>query len=1204
MRRRTRWFCIGTGTLVALGATVTARSIGAQDLSTTKTLYTVADSHLDSDWLWTVKTTIDQYLPPTMRDNFARFEKYPNYVFNFEGAIRYMWMKEYYPADYAKLKTYVASGRWSIAAMSIDAADVNIPSPESLIRHALYASRFYQAEFGKTAGHDIFLPDCFGFGHALPTVATHCGILGFSTNKLSWGGVTIPFDIGTWKGPDGSSIVAALRPDKYDSDFTGLTDGSYDSAAQIQDLGSKYGVWAAYRYYGPMSDRGGAPKEASVAAVESAISSSPSGIKVLSAKSDQLYHDLTAAQKAALPTYNGELVMTTHGTGCYTSHAEVKWGNEQDEVYADAAERAAVIASWLGGATYPTGVLNDAWIRFLWHHHHDDFTGTSIQEVYPTTFNDQMLSRNQFAGVLSHAVGAAARALDTRAYGVPVVVYNPLALGREDVVEAHLAYPDGAPTSVRVFDPEGTEVASQVLSASGNKLDLAFLAKFDALGFGVYDVRTDSTASSIANDLTVNATGLENAKYRIKIDANGDISSIFDKAVVRELLKAPIQLQMLTNTAGSWPAWEVSYGAVGGTPRSGSAGTPSVKIVERGPARAGLEVTRTREDSTITQTLRLASSGASDRLEIESVIDWKSLKTLLKASFPLTVQNPKAVYDLGVGTISRGNNTSRLYEVPAQRWADLAAEDGSYGVSVLSAGKYGWDKPSNDSLRLTLIHTPDPTGSSYGWQGNNEIGKHRIRYGVYGHAGQWSAASTVSQAARMEHALLAFQTTRHLGTAGKRIAFGASSNPAVAIRALKKAEQTAEVIVRLQETSGSPKTGVHIKLGAPITAARQVNGIEDEVGKATVDAGELVVDMAAYEPRTFALTVAAPSAPLSLPVSQPVTLAFDSDVVSAESAKTDGKMDDAGNTIPAELFPASVTSGDITFSLGSGANGAKNALRCKGQKIALPQGDFNRLYLLMTAEGASRTISLGLDQKTQDVLVQDWRMPIGDLGQTPGGNEHPEGIERTEVAWVSTHLHSPTSAKATETYNFAYVFKYGFVLPAGTKELILPNTTDSSHAVILAAAVAKTDDDEVRPAATEYPIIATLDRIPAIAGPTPDEGGDAGVVQPDGGAAGSAGSAGNTGAGGNAAAAEAGLFGAGGSSGASGSGVGASGSAGQAGATTAAGGAIGAGDSPSEQASSCACSAAGRSGGGAANLAAAAVALAAMFGRRPRRRPR
>lgn len=38
--------------------------------------------------------------------------------------------------------------------------------------------------------------------------------------------------------------------------------------------------------------------------------------------------------------------------------------------------------------------------------------------------------------------------------------------------------------------------------------------------------------------------------------------------------------------------------------------------------------------------------------------------------------------------------------------ADITAPDGNYGVSVLNDSKYGWDKPDDNTLRLTLFHTP------------------------------------------------------------------------------------------------------------------------------------------------------------------------------------------------------------------------------------------------------------------------------------------------------------------------------------------------------------------------------------------------------------------------------------------------------------------------------------------------------------------
>ncbi len=82
------------------------------DLSKQPTLYVVGYAHLDTEWRWEYPQVIQEYLSKTMRNNFYLFEKYPHYIFNFTGSNRYEMMKEYYPADFARLKRYVAAGRW------------------------------------------------------------------------------------------------------------------------------------------------------------------------------------------------------------------------------------------------------------------------------------------------------------------------------------------------------------------------------------------------------------------------------------------------------------------------------------------------------------------------------------------------------------------------------------------------------------------------------------------------------------------------------------------------------------------------------------------------------------------------------------------------------------------------------------------------------------------------------------------------------------------------------------------------------------------------------------------------------------------------------------------------------------------------------------------------------------------------------------
>src|SRR5262245_21021786 len=113
--------------LILTLASVSCRSNApAQQESPQSVVYVIGTSHLDTQWNWTVQDSIRQFIPKTFFENFALFEKYPNYTFSFEGAIHYMWFKEYHPEAWPKLQKYVAEGRWRIAGNWINAVDVNV----------------------------------------------------------------------------------------------------------------------------------------------------------------------------------------------------------------------------------------------------------------------------------------------------------------------------------------------------------------------------------------------------------------------------------------------------------------------------------------------------------------------------------------------------------------------------------------------------------------------------------------------------------------------------------------------------------------------------------------------------------------------------------------------------------------------------------------------------------------------------------------------------------------------------------------------------------------------------------------------------------------------------------------------------------------------------------------------------------------------
>ncbi len=1034
----------------------------AEAIAERPTLYVTGTAHLDTQWLWTIQKTIDEYIPSTLRGNFERFEESADYIFSFEGAFRYQLAKEYYPDEYARMKAYIKEGRWKVCGSMVDACDVNVPSPESLIRQVLYGNGFFDREFGQRSV-DIYLPDCFGFGYALPSVAAHCGLKGFSTQKLTWGSsIGIPFDVGVWEGVDGTSVVAALNPGAYVSRIR--DDLSRDSVwlERIKKLGVETGVSVGYKYFG-VGDIGGAPDAESVRWLDKAIHGD-GPLRVILAGADQLYRDLTAEQVRRLPRYKGEMLMTRHGTGCYTSQTAMKRWNRKNELLADAAERASVVADWLGGATYPRDQLEGAWVRFLWHQFHDDLTGTSIPQAYTFSWNDELISLNRFSSVLTDSVGAVARALDTRGSGRSLVVFNPLAFAREDVVSARLAYEGEVPSSVRVLDGSGREVPSQVTAVGERDVAFVFLARIPSVGFAVFDIQPAEAAYAGPSSLAVSESALENARYRLRLDERGDVASVFDKSLGRELLARPVRLELLRDTPDYWSEWEVRYEDVMAEPFGYVGGAASVSVVERGPVRATIEVTREAEGSTFKQRISLSGGEAGDRIEWSNRVNWRTPKTLLKARFDLAASNPTAVYDLGFGAIERGNNTETKYEVPAQQWADLTDKDGSYGATIFTDCKYGWDKPDDSTLRLTLIHTPNDIEKDMGW--------HQFSYGLSGHRGDWRSGDAVGQAGRVNQPMLAFETSSHRGSLGKQFSLLTVDDARVVVRAVKKAEASDEVVVRIQEAHGKPARDVRFTMAAPIVSARELNGQELPVGgEVAVSDGRLALDFSPYQPRTLGVKLEAPPERLSLPMSKPVALPFDLDGVSFDSNRSDGDFDGQGHTLPAELLSEVIVSGDVSFKLGSTRDGDANVVSCRGQTTALPKGDFDRVYVLAASSGDLMDGTFQIGDRAADVSVQGFSGWIGQWDSLVQGgriyrgvNTAPGFVHHDEIAWVGTHRHDGAENR-NEAYVFCYLFKYGFELRPGETTLTLP---DDERIKVMAVTVARDENDHTRAASRHF----------------------------------------------------------------------------------------------------------------------------------------
>ncbi len=1026
------------------------------DLAHDKNLYVVGYAHLDTQWRWIYPQSMRDYIWNTMAQNFPLFEKYPNYVFNFTGSRRYEFMKEYYPEQYQQVKKYVAAGRWWPAGSSVDEGDTNVPSLESLERHFLYGNHFFQREFG-VQSNDYLLPDCFGFPASLPTVLAHGGIKGFSTQKLTWGSaVGIPFNVGSWIGPDGSSILATLNPGGYGNSVTEDFSQSKSWLHRINEDGAKSGVYADYKYFGT-GDRGGAGKDSTVEWIEKGVAGA-GPVRVISSRGDRIFNDITPEMAAKLPTYKGDLLLVGHSAGSINSQAYMKRWNRKNEQLAAAAEGAATVASWLGAFPYPYEDLYNAWDLVLGSQMHDILPGTSVPKAYEYSWNDEVLALNQFASITERAVAAVLSTMDTSAKGVPVAVYNPLAIDREDPVEADIPSADSG--ALLAYGPDGSPVPTQVLGRDGKSARVLFIAKVPSAGYAIYDVRPAPAADS-GSPLKAAANSIENARYRVSVNAAGDIASIFDKTLNRELLSAPAGLSIHYENPARYPSWNMDWEDRIKPPRTLVGGPAAIRILEDGPARVALEVVRTAENSTFVQDIRLAAGGAGDRVEVLNRIEWRALQGSLRAAFPLTAASPEATFDDKVGVVRRVNDNPKCFEMPQQQWMDLTGTNGGFGVSVLNDSKFGSDKPDDNTLRLTLIYTPGTRGGPPD-QGTQDQGRHEILYAIAGHAGDWTAGRTAWQAARLNQPLRAFLPQAHPGPLGRTFSMVSLNNEQVQVCAMKKAEDSDEIVVRLRELAGKPEAGLMLRFPEAISSAREVDGQERPVaapmGGAKLNAGALAFDMKAFGLRAFALKLASAPAAAAPVASKAVPLSFDTDAVSSRAKRTDGMMDTTGACYAAEMFPARIQREGVEFQLGSTADGAKNALSAHAQRIDLPAGDFNRVHILAAADGdASAQIQVGATDEAFDVpnwtgFVGQWDNRIWADQPTARDDAHvadlkvehtappvgltPGFIKRTPVAWFATHHNTPT---VDAYYQYSYLFQNSYDLPPGAKSITLPD---------------------------------------------------------------------------------------------------------------------------------------------------------------------
>jgi alpha-mannosidase len=501
------------------------------------------------------------------------------------------------------------------------------------------------------------------------------------------------------------------------------------------------------------------------------------------------FFDAASAEAKDLTTSAGELYFELH-RGTYTSQSRTKRLNR----LAQQALRDAEMWSVAAGA-YPEDELDVLWKTLLLNQFHDILPGSSIDWVYEEAERDLA----DVAGRASAIAEAAQAAI--AGPGEQVAIFNATSHPRREVVNLDGEY-------VRVEAPP--------------------------CGWSVHIPRPHEVP------VMVSEHRMENGLLRVDWDDHGVLTSIWDKEVDREVLSGPGNLfQLHGDNPRRWDAWDLDADYR----RHFIDLTQSEQIEVRGGLRGTLSFGRRFGGSSLTQVMSL--DAGSRVLRFETDVNWQEEHKMLKVAFPVTVSSREATYEIQFGHLKRPTHedTSQaraMFEVCAQRWADLG--DGEYGVALLNDCKHGYDIHGS-VMRLSLLRAPthpDPTA---------DRGSHRFTYAFMPHPGDFREAGVIAAAENLNAPL---RIVRGNLPAGSRRSLVEVDTPQVAVEAIKRAEDSDAVIVRLYEAWGR-SCKVRLRTTLPSSRAVLCDLLEREREEVSVRDGVIELELAPFKIVTLKL---------------------------------------------------------------------------------------------------------------------------------------------------------------------------------------------------------------------------------------------------------------------------------------------------------------------------------------------------------------
>nr|NIN68447.1 hypothetical protein [Anaerolineae bacterium]NIN98542.1 hypothetical protein [Anaerolineae bacterium]NIQ81438.1 hypothetical protein [Anaerolineae bacterium] len=476
--------------------------------------------------------------------------------------------------------------------------------------------------------------------------------------------------------------------------------------------------------------------------------------------------------------------------------------------------------------------IRRSWRYLLQNHAHDSICGCSVDQVHRemmTRFDRcQQIAESVTQKSLETIVGHAntSSLTEQSASAVPVVVFNPVAGPRTDVVELAEQLPGDLGPFV-VHDPTG-EITPHQIVKDGGRSSVLFLAQHvPGHGYKTFffrpgkarETREGASPYSIENDL-----------YRVGVEPSDGTLVVTDKKT--GALFPGVNRFVDGGDRGD----EYNYCAPEeDTQVSMPSEAPTISVVEAGPVRQSLEVRlsyrvplslaegrrrRLEETVEIPITSRISLYPKVRRIDIHTTVTNHAHDHRLRVHFPtpwrVASSFAESAFDVVERPVDLPKDTNGWIEqpVPTHPQATFVdVSDGHSGLMVANKGlpEYEAFREGNGAtIALTLLRcvgwlSRDDLSCRRGHAGPEVetpeaqcLGTHSFDYALIPHTGDWRTA--LNEAYAFNAPLRGIVTDRHAGTLRLEGSFVKISPSCLTISAIKNPEEGEGLVVRFHNT--------------------------------------------------------------------------------------------------------------------------------------------------------------------------------------------------------------------------------------------------------------------------------------------------------------------------------------------------------------------------------------------------------------------